>query len=192
MRLFSSLYIWTLKWSVHRFAPQVLALLTFCESIFFPIPPDALLAPMVLSKPQKAWRYATLTTVASIVGGIVGYWLGHHLFEPVVQPLIHDMGYDARFATVVTWFEHWGIWVVFVAGFSPVPYKLFTVSAGFLQMAFIPFVFASAISRGLRFFMVAGLIKWGGERMESKLRQWIDIIGWCMVVIILVVYFIYR
>ncbi len=139
------MYQWTLKWAEHKFAPYVLSALTFCESVFFPIPPDVLLAPMVLAKPHRAWHYATLTTVSSIVGGIVGYGLGYLLFDPVVQPLITELGYQQRFDTVVNWFDHWGIWVVFIAGFSPVPYKLFTVSAGFLHMAFIPFVFASAI-----------------------------------------------
>jgi membrane protein YqaA with SNARE-associated domain len=190
--IFSSLYLWTLHWAEHKFAPMVLAVLTFSESIFFPIPPDVLLAPMVLSKPEKAWRYAGLTTCASIIGGIVGYWLGYTLFEPVVQPLIDEFGYQARFDTVVTWFSDWGIWVVFIAGFSPVPYKLFTVSAGFLHMAIIPFILASAISRGLRFFLVAGVIQWGGAKMETKLRQWIDIIGWAMVALIILIYFLVR
>jgi membrane protein YqaA with SNARE-associated domain len=192
MKLFSALYDWTLRWAKHRFAPQALALLTFCESIFFPIPPDVLLAPMVLAKPQRAWRLATLTTIASIIGGIVGFWLGYWLFEPVVQPLIDHFGYQQKFQEVVHWFTEWGIWVVFIAGFSPIPYKLFTVSAGFLNMAFIPFVLASAISRGLRFFLVAGIIHFGGATMEHKLRQWIDIIGWLLVVVLIIIYFRYR
>ncbi|TYK65919.1 YqaA family protein [Colwellia echini] len=192
MKIFSSLYQWTLHWAEHKFAPRYLAVLTFVESIFFPIPPDVLLAPMVLAKPHKAWYFASLTTIASILGGAVGYCLGYLMFEPWIQPLITQFGYQARFDVAIKWFHEWGVWVVFIAGFSPIPYKLFTVSAGFLHMAFIPFFIASAIGRGMRFFLVAGLIKWGGSAMEQKLRQWVDLIGWIVVAAIVVGYFILR
>jgi membrane protein YqaA with SNARE-associated domain len=92
----------------------------------------------------------------------------------------------------MSWFSEWGVWVVFIAGFSPIPYKLFTVGAGFLQMAFLPFFIASAIGRGMRFFLVAGLIQWGGSAMEKKLRQWIDVLGWVFVLLIVIAYFILR
>jgi membrane protein YqaA with SNARE-associated domain len=192
MKLFSAIYDWTLKWAEHKFAPRMLALLTFAESVFFPIPPDVLLAPMVLAKPEKAWRFASLTTVSSILGGTVGYLLGYLMFEPWIQPLITEFGYQHRFDTAMNWFGEWGVWVVFIAGFSPIPYKLFTVSAGFLQMAFLPFLIASAIGRGLRFFLVAGLIQWGGSAMEKSLRKWIDVLGWGFVSLIIIAYFILR
>ncbi|PCI55199.1 MAG: hypothetical protein COB45_06810 [Gammaproteobacteria bacterium] len=192
MKLFSAIYDWTLKWAEHKFAPSILALLTFAESVFFPIPPDVLLAPMVLAKPEKAWRLASLTTVSSILGGTVGYILGYLMFEPWIQPLITEFGYQHRFDTAMNWFSQWGVWVVFIAGFSPIPYKLFTVSAGFLQMAFLPFLFASAIGRGMRFFLVAGLIQWGGSAMEKSLRKWVDVLGWGLVALIIIAYFILR
>jgi membrane protein YqaA with SNARE-associated domain len=192
MKFFSAIYDWTLKWAEHKFAPSILALLTFAESVFFPIPPDVLLAPMVLAKPEKAWRLASLTTIASIVGGSVGYLLGYWMFEPWIQPLITDFGYQARFDTAMGWFSEWGVWVVFIAGFSPIPYKLFTVSAGFLHMAFLPFLMASAIGRGMRFFLVAGLIQWGGSAMEKNLRKWIDVLGWGFVALIIIIYFIVK
>lgn len=192
MKFFSAIYDWTLKWAEHKFAPSILALLTFAESVFFPIPPDVLLAPMVLAKPEKAWRLASLTTIASIVGGSVGYLLGYWMFEPWIQPLITEFGYQARFDTAMEWFREWGVWVVFIAGFSPIPYKLFTVSAGFLHMAFLPFLMASAIGRGMRFFLVAGLIQWGGSAMEKKLRKWIDVLGWGFVALIIIIYFIVK
>lgn len=192
MKIFTRLYEWTLHWAEHKFAPRVLAALTFAESVFFPIPPDVLLAPMVLAKPHKAWYYASLTTIASILGGAVGYWLGYLMFEPWIQPLVTNFGYQARFDIAIAWFTEWGVWVVFIAGFSPIPYKLFTVSAGFLQMAFLPFFIASAIGRGMRFFLVAGLIKWGGSAMEQKIRQWVDVLGWAIVAAIVVGYFALR
>ena len=192
MKLFSALYDWTMKWAKHRLAPHILAALTFAESVFFPIPPDVLLAPMVLAKPKRAWRYATITTTASVLGGIAGYALGFYMFDAWVQPLIAEFGYQARFDRAVAWFEEWGVWVVFLAGFSPVPYKLFTVSAGFLNMMFIPFLIASTIGRGMRFYLVAGLIKLGGEGMEKALRKWVDVIGWGLVVLIIIVYLMLR
>lgn len=192
MKLFSALYDWTLRWAEHKLAPRMLAVITFAESVFFPIPPDVLLAPMVLAKPEKAWSLATLTTVSSIIGGAVGYLLGYWMFEPWIQPLITEFGYQARFDTAMEWFATWGVWVVFIAGFSPIPYKLFTVSAGFLQMAFLPFMLASAVGRGLRFFLVAGLIQWGGTAMEKKLRQWVDVLGWGLVAAIVIAYLILR
>lgn len=192
MKIFSSLYDWTLKWAEHKLAPKMLAVLSFAESVFFPIPPDVLLAPMVLAKPQKAWYLAGLTTIASVVGGVVGYYLGYLMFEPWIQPVITELGYQDKFDNAISWFKEWGVWVVFLAGFSPIPYKLFTVSAGFLQMAFLPFLIASGIGRGMRFFLVAGIIHFGGEKMEQKLRQWVDTIGWLVVALIIIAYFILR
>jgi membrane protein YqaA with SNARE-associated domain len=192
VKIFSVLYEWTLKWAEHKFAPRILALLTFAESVFFPIPPDVLLAPMVLAQREKAWRFATLTTVASVIGGVVGYGLGYLMFEPWIQPLITEFGYQARFDKAMTWFSEWGVWVVFIAGFSPIPYKLFTLSAGFLQMAFLPFLLASAIGRGMRFFLVAGVIRWGGAPMEQKIRQWVDVLGWLVVAAIVIAYIATR
>lgn len=192
MKFFTSIYDWTLKWAEHKFAPRILALITFAESIFFPIPPDVLLAPMVLAKPNDAWRLASLTTISSIIGGSIGYILGYMMFEPWIQPLIIEFGYQQRFDTAINWFNEWGVWVVFIAGFSPIPYKLFTVSAGFLQMAFLPFLLASAIGRGMRFFLVSGLIKWGGSTMEKNLRKWIDVLGWAFVALIIIVYLLLK
>jgi membrane protein YqaA with SNARE-associated domain len=192
MKIFTSLYEWTLKWAEHKLAPKILAALSFAESVFFPIPPDVLLAPMVLAKPEKAWRYASITTIGSVIGGMLGYALGYYMFEPWIVPALESLGYTERFEKVTTWFDEWGVWVVFIAGFSPIPYKLFTVSAGFLQMLFFPFLLASAIGRGMRFFLVAGLIRWGGAPFEKKLKQWVDIIGWACVILIVVAYLLLK
>lgn len=192
MKVFSALYAWTMRWAEHRFAPAVLAILTFAESVFFPIPPDVLLAPMVLSKPQNAWRLAAITTISSVIGGVVGYLLGYLMFEPLIQPLLIEFQYMDKFERAMAWFEQHGVWVVFIAGFSPIPYKVFTLSAGFLQMLFIPFLIASTVGRGLRFFLVAGLIRFGGAPMERNIRKSIDVIGWGLVAIIIVLYFVFK
>ena len=176
----------------HRHAPAYLAVLSFSESVIFPIPPDVMLAPMALGNPPKAWRLAAITTLASVIGGAVGYGLGALLFEPVVAPFIESMGYQTKFSHVMNWFDAYGVWVVFIAGFSPIPYKLFTVSAGMLQMAFLPFMLASALGRGMRFFLVAFLMKWGGKAMEQKLRQYVEILGWLMVGLVMILYFVLK
>ena len=192
MKLFTSLYDAALRWAAHRHAERYLAGISFAESVFFPIPPDVMLAPMSLAKTSKAWRYALLTTIASVVGGVVGYLLGYWLFEPVVQPLIETMGWQDKFETALSWFKDYGVWVVFLAGFSPIPYKVFTVGAGLLHMAFLPFLLASTVGRGARFFMVAALMKFGGAKMEQKLRQYVEVLGWLVVALAIVLYLIYR
>jgi len=187
MNFFSRLYDKVLGWAKHRHAPWYLAGLSFAESSFFPIPPDVMLAPMSLAKPNRAWYFAMLTTVASAAGGVFGYMIGHFAFD-IAEPLIQNMGYEQEFLQAKEWFDLWGIWVVFIAGFSPVPYKIFTITAGAISMAFLPFVLASIIGRGARFFLVAGLISWGGEGMERFLRIYIDKLGWFLVIVAAVIF----
>ncbi|MGO2479095.1 MAG: YqaA family protein [Pseudoalteromonas sp.] len=192
MKLFTKLYDMALVWAKHRHAERYLAGMSFAESVFFPVPPDVMLAPMSLAQPSKAWRFASLTTIASVIGGIVGYLLGFWLFEPVVEPFISQMGWQDKFATALSWFENYGVWVVFLAGFSPIPYKVFTIGAGLMQMAFLPFLLASTIGRGARFFLVSALMKWGGVKMEQKLRQYVEALGWGLVLLIVIAYFLLR
>jgi len=187
MRIFFSLYDRVMVWSRHRHAPWYLGGLSFAESSFFPIPPDVMLAPMSMAEPRKAWWFAGLTTATSVLGGLLGYLIGHFAFE-LITPLVSEGGrYAEPFADADAWFRAWGVWAIFIAGFSPIPYKIFTISAGVLHMALIPFLIASAVGRGARFFLVAALMTWGGERMESTLRAYVDRIGWIMVLLIVLV-----
>ena len=192
MKLFEPMYDMALRWARHRHAVKYLGGLSFAESVFFPIPPDVMLAPMSLSQPDKAWRFALITTLASILGGIAGYWLGYFAFDAWLSPIIESWGYTHKIETATRWFADYGVWVVFVAGFSPIPYKVFTTSAGFLQMAFFPFLIASAVGRGARFFLVAGLMRWGGAPMEAKLRQYVEVLGWAVVLLAVAAYLILR
>ena len=181
MKLFSSLYQKVLHWSKHKHAPAYLGMLSFAESSFFPIPPDVMLAPMVLAKRERAWHYAALTTITSVAGGLAGYLIGMFLFSEIGQPVIDMYQAQENFDQVKAWFDQYGIWVVFVAGFSPIPYKLFTITSGVLALAMLPFTLASLVGRGARFFLVAGLLFWGGEKLEQFLHRRIDQIGWIMV-----------
>ena len=139
-----------------------------------------MLAPMSLARPKRAMRFATLTMVFSVLGGLVGYLIGAFLFD-IAKPYIVAWGYQPRFETVTQWFDRWGFWAVLVAGFSPVPYKLFTIAAGVLNLALIPFVLASVIGRGARFYLVAWCLSRFGPSIEHKLMRYIEIIGWGIV-----------
>ena len=191
MRLFSRLYEIAMLWSLHRHAPRYLAGLSFAESSFFPIPVDVMLAPMALAQPKKAWNFALIATSFSVIGGIVGFIIGYYAMD-FLEPWVRSLGYWERYQQIILWFNEWGIWVVFIAGFSPIPYKLFTITAGALNMALIPFILISFIARGLRFYAVAGLMLWGGERMEQNLRKHMDIIGWAVIVLALLAYLIFK
>lgn len=180
LRLFSLLYRRTMDWSRHPRAPWYLGGVSFIESSFFPIPPDVMLAPMCLANPARAWRFALITTLTSVAGGLFGYLIGL-LAMDALQPWLEQTRYWASYQTAVEWFGTWGVWAVFIAGFSPIPYKVFTIAAGALSMAVLPFTLASIIGRGLRFFLVAGLMAWGGARMESMLHRYVDRIGWATV-----------
>ncbi len=180
MRIFSHLYQLVLKWAAHPRAPRYLAALSFAESSFFPIPPDVMLAPMVLAQRHRAWFLATLTTVWSVLGGVGGYLIGMFLFNIVAQPIIQIYEAEATFDAARAQFQAHGVWIVFLAGFTPIPYKLFTISAGLASMSLLPFVAASLVGRGARFFLVAGVIYAGGERFEKQLRRYADTIGWAV------------
>jgi len=186
MRLFGPLYERVIGWARHPHAERYLGCLSFAESSFFPIPPDVMLAPMCLADRQRAWRYATITTVTSLLGGIAGYGLGYFLFESI-EPWLHDMGYWPAYLKGKQWFATWGVWAVFVAGFSPIPYKIFTISAGVAALSFPGFVIASLVGRGARFFLVAGLIVAGGQRMEEMIPKYVERIGWGVVVIVVAI-----
>jgi membrane protein YqaA with SNARE-associated domain len=180
MRLFSPLYARAMQWARHRHAPVYLGTMSFAESSFFPVPPDVMLAPMCLARPERAWRFALLTTVTSVAGGLAGYAIGYFAFE-ALAPWLQTTKYWTSYQTAVQWFSDYGFWAVFIAGFSPIPYKVFTIAAGALSMALLPFTLASIIGRGARFYLVAGLMKWGGERMEAALHRYVDRIGWATV-----------
>ena len=182
MRIFGPLYDRVIGWARHPHAERYLGGLSFAESSFFPIPPDVMLAPMCIADRHRAWRFAAITTVTSLLGGIAGYGIGYFLFE-AVEPWIREMGYRAAYLKGKEWFDAWGVWAVFVAGFSPIPYKIFTITAGVAMLNFPGFVIASFIGRGARFFLVAGLVVAGGRTMEEMIPRYVERIGWAVVAI---------
>lgn len=191
MRLFGPLYDRVLAWSAHPRARWFLGGLSFAESSFFPVPPDVMLAPMTLARPGDWARLAALTTVASVVGGIAGYAIGYFALH-LVEPLLQQAGYWEGYLTVREWFQAWGFWAVLAAGFSPIPYKLFTIAAGALSMFLPAFVVASAVGRGGRFFLVAGLVRWGGPGIERHLRRNVEWLGWAVVAVLVIAWLLLR
>lgn len=191
MGLFSKLYGKVMQWSRHKYAVYWLALVSFTESSCFLIPPDVMLAPMTLAKPEKAWFYASLTTVSSVLGGLLGYVIGMTAFQ-AIEPWLVSLGYIDAYHLAEQWFAQWGFWAIFLAGFTPIPYKIFTIASGVAGMALVPFIIGSCIGRGMRFFLVAGLMRWGGAGLEATLRTWIDRIGWATVILLVTGYLIFA
>ncbi len=181
MRIFFPLYRRVMTWSRHPRAPWYLGGLSFAESSFSPVPPDVMLAPMALARPERAWRLALITTAASVAGGLFGYAIGHFAFDLIQPWLAARPRYWQGYQQAVEWFGRYGFWAVFVAGFSPIPYKVFTIAVGVLSMALVPFALASLIGRGARFYLVAGPMRWGGARMEAMLHRYVDRLGWAVV-----------
>jgi membrane protein YqaA with SNARE-associated domain len=186
VQLFASIYQAVMRFSKRRQAPYYLSFLSFVESFILPFPPpDVMLAPMALARPARAMHFAFLTLLFSVLGGLVGYLIGAFLFD-LAEPLINEWGYQARFETVTEWFGQWGFWAVLVAGFSPVPYKIFTIAAGVLNLAIIPFLLASICGRGARFYLLAWCLSKYGPAIEPRLIRYIEIIGWAIVAGLLV------
>ncbi|WP_438970936.1 YqaA family protein [Methylophaga sp.] len=191
MGLFGRLYARTMQWARHKHASYWLALVSFTESSCFLIPPDVMLAPMTLARPERAWFYASITTIASVLGGLLGYAIGLLAFQ-MVEPWLISLGYMPAYQQAANWFDEWGFWAIFIAGFTPIPYKVFTIAAGAANMLLLPFIIGSLIGRGMRFFLVAALIRWGGPELEARLHQWIDYIGWFTVLILVMGYLIFK
>jgi len=191
MKLFSRLMDRVLRWSRHPRAPWYLGALSFAESSFFPIPPDVMLVPMVIARRNKAWRLAAITTVTSVAGGLAGFALGA-LFIDAIIPWLEALGYMGAYERARAWFAEWGSWAVLAAGFSPIPYKVLTIAAGAMAMPLAPFALASFAGRASRFFLVAGLLYWGGAELEGVLRKYVDTIGWLLVALLVVGYLIVR
>lgn len=184
MKIFGPLYDRVISWSKHPHAERYLGAMSFAESSFFPIPVDVMLAPMCLADRSRAWRYATIATVFSVLGGVAGYAIGLGAFE-LIEPWLANSHYWNAYQTSRSWFDQYGVLVIFVAGFSPIPYKVFTIAAGVAALNLPGFFVASLIGRGARFFLVAGLLVLGGDRLESTLRRYVEGIGWGVAVLVI-------
>lgn len=168
--MLNRLYDWTMGFAAHPHALLILAVISFAESSFFPLPPDILLIPMVLAAREQAWKIAFVCTVASVIGGLAGYGIGYGFFETLGKAVLEFYNAVEKFESVKELYNEHGVLIVFSAGFSPIPYKLFTIASGLTQMEIMPFTMASLVGRGLRFFLIAALL-W---KFGSPIRLFIE------------------
>jgi membrane protein YqaA with SNARE-associated domain len=166
-----SLYVRVIVLASSRYAAWWLALIAFAEASFFPIPPDALLVPMALAKPRSAWKFAAICTVASVCGGALGYLIGFAVFDRVAQPILSLYGYGAAYAAFQAKFQEYGLWIILVKGLTPIPYKIVTIAAGAARFDFLWFMLASALTRGVRFFLVATLLHFFGDSVRLFIER---------------------
>ena len=164
------LYDFVMRLAAGRNATPWLAAVSFAESSIFPIPPDVMLAPMVFARPERAWFYATVCTVASVLGGIAGYLIGYVL-TPVGEAILRYTGHPEGLAQMMTWYDQYGVWVILGKGLTPIPFKLVTITSGVLHYAFAPFIIASVVTRAGRFFIVAALIKKFGPAIQPVIEK---------------------
>lgn len=169
------LYERTMQAAVGPRAERALGLVAFAESSFFPVPPDVMIVPMVLARPQAAWRIAAIATVASVVGGLFGYLIGAFLFETVGRWLVDLYGYADEFARFQALYREYGIWIVLIGGLTPFPYKVVTIASGVAGYPLLPFVLGSVATRGARFFVEAALLYWFGPPIRAFIERWL---GW--------------
>ncbi|HUS24150.1 MAG TPA: YqaA family protein [Candidatus Binatia bacterium] len=189
--IFGRLYAWMLQVAEHPRAAWWLGAVSFAESSFFPIPPDVMLAPMVLARRERWLSLATVATIASVAGGALGYAIGYFLIDRIV-PFFDTLGWTDRYAGLVRWFAEYGVWVVVVKGLTPIPYKLITITAGAARMPFAAFMAASVVCRAIRFFAVAAIMRWAAPGMRDALPRYVDRIGWGLVILIVACIAVYA
>lgn len=184
MKWVRKLYDWVLHWAETPYGPLALFLIAFAESSFFPIPPDALLIALVLGSRTKAFQFAGMTMLGSVIGGTAGYAIGYYAWW--ATPGVEFTGlalfffdfipgfHQEQFFEIQKQFVEYDFWIIFTAGFTPIPYKIFTIASGAFDISFIMFLIASAVSRGARFFIVAGLLYLYGEKIKAFIDKYFD------------------
>jgi membrane protein YqaA with SNARE-associated domain len=169
--LLRRLYDWTMAQAAGPHATRALAVVSFLESSIFPIPPDAMLVPMVLAEPRRAWRLALIATAASVLGGLAGYAIGYFLFETLGDWIIRVYGLGGRFDEFRHTWNEWGVWIILVKGLTPIPYKLVTIASGLAAFSLPVFIVASVLTRGARFFLVAALLRYFGTPIRTFIED---------------------
>lgn len=190
--LLRRLYDWTIALTATRHAETALFCVSFAESSFFPLPPDLLLVPMTLAQPKRAWRYAAVCTIASVLGGMVGYAIGYFLLASVGRPILQFYGVMAQYHELKALFDQWGVWIILIKGMTPIPYKLVTITSGALNFALVPFVLASIVSRSMRFFLVAALLWKFGEPVRIFIEKRLELVTSGFLIVLVAGFFLIR
>jgi membrane protein YqaA with SNARE-associated domain len=176
MKLLRKLYDWVLSWCESPYAVWALFVLAFTESSFFPIPPDVLLIALVMGNPSRAFYYAGVCTIASALGGAFGYWIGYALMDTVGYKILDFYNARGLFHEVEALYQKYDFWVVFSAAFTPIPYKVFTLASGVFHIDLLGFTLASIVGRGLRFFLVSGLLWYFGESIKVFIDKYFNLL----------------
>jgi membrane protein YqaA with SNARE-associated domain len=179
------IYDWMMEQARHERAPMALFWISFIESSFFPIPPDVMLIPMVIANRLKAWWYATVATIGSVIGGAFGYAIGFFFFEAIGLPILKFYGKAEGFEHFTSWFNEWGVWILILKGWTPFPYKVLTITAGVTHMPFLEFMLASVVARAMRFYLVAGLLYFFGEPIRDFIEKRLTLVTTVFVVVLI-------
>ena len=180
--MFRRLYDRVLQWAGHRHALPALGVVSFLESSVFPIPPDVMLIPMVLANRKKAFTIAAVCTVCSVVGGLLGYAIGYYFFETIGAWVVKTYGLQAGLEKFREGFAEWGIWIILIKGLTPIPYKLVTIASGAAHFDLFTFVWASIVTRGLRFFLVSALLWKYGEPIRAFIEERFTLVSWAFLI----------
>jgi len=183
--MFRAMYDWVLRMAHHRHALPALAGVSFAESSFFPIPPDAMLIPMVLARRDHAYRIALVCTIASVCGAVLGYYIGYALMEGVGQWLIDLYHMQDKVAQFKTSYNEYGAWIILLKGLTPIPFKLVTIASGIANFPFWQFILLAAITRGARFFIVAALLKRYGEPVQAFIEERLNYFAWGFLILLI-------
>ena len=190
--MLKKLYEWVLKWADTPYGGWALFILAFSESSFFPIPPDVLLIALAVGKPKKALKFALICSVGSVLGGIVGYLIGWQFMAVVGHKIIAFYGLTEKVATIASLYNQYNAWAVGIAGFTPIPYKVFTITAGAFRINFLIFLLASTVSRSARFFLVGGLIFIFGPRIQVFIDKYFNILVIAFTVLLVASFFLIK
>ena len=179
-------YDWIIAYSAKPSAPWALAIVAFAESSVFPVPPDVLQVPMTLARPDKAWRYALIATIASVLGGLVGYAIGALLYDSVGKFLIELYGYGQKVDQFRAAYAHYGHWVILLKGLTPIPFKLVTITSGFADYSLFWFIVLSVITRGARFFLLAAILYYFGPSAREFIEKRLGLVtlGFLAIIVI--------
>ena len=179
------LYDWVLSWAHKKYSSAALFVLAFSESSFFPVPPDILQIALSVSKPKKSFYYALIASVGSVLGGILGYFIGLFLFDTIGNLIINSLGYQAQFNSVGDLYKSYAFLAILVSAFTPIPYKVFTIAAGFWQVGLLPLIAASIIGRSARFFLVATLIHFFGPKIKEFIDKYFNILTIIFIILLI-------
>lgn len=189
--IFGRLYARSMRWAEHPQRERYLLGVSLFESFIFPVPTALLLIPMVIATPDKAMRLATITTLMSVVGAAIGYLLGWGAIS-VIEPWIAKMGWLESLEHARIDFETYGVLAVGIGAFTPAPFKIFTVTAGMLSMAFIPFLLVSLAGRAAHFYLIAFAMAWAGPKMEPVVRKYIELLGWAVIILAVIGFLVHK